>query len=68
MGPDFHPEIGAYAWRLSNPSVLLCMCVRVSLDLFERAGGMGPLRRKSVMLTGYLEKLLKVRLSHSYLH
>ena len=59
MGPEFQAEEGAYAWRLSNPSVLLITCMRASLDLFEEAGGMEQLRKKSLLLTGYLELLLK---------
>jgi kynureninase len=38
--------------------------VRASLDLFDEAGGMGPLRHKSVRLTGYLEHLLKQEMPH----
>ena len=63
MGPEFQAEEGAYAWRLSNPSVLLVTCMRASLDVFEEAGGMHRLRAKSLLLTAYLEVLLKQELS-----
>ena len=36
MLPDFVPCEGAYAYRLSNPPVLLIACVRASLDIFDR--------------------------------
>jgi kynureninase len=58
MAPEFHPEDGAYGFRVSNPAVLLVACVRASLDLFDRAG-MDRLREKSLMLTGYLDYLLR---------
>lgn len=61
MAPDFIPSTGAYGFRLSNPSVLLITCVRTSLDLFD-AAGMDRLRAKSLLLTGYLESLLKSEL------
>jgi kynureninase len=61
MAPDFIPNPGAYGFRLSNPSTLLIACVRTSLDLFD-AAGMNRLRAKSVLLTGYLEYLLRTEL------
>jgi kynureninase len=62
MAPDFIPSVGAYGFRLSNPSTLLIACVRTSLDLFD-AAGMDRLRAKSILLTGYLEYLLRTELS-----
>ena len=58
MSPDFIPETGAYRFRLSNPPVLLVAGIRASMDLFDRVG-MQALRTKSIILTGYLEYLLK---------
>ena len=55
---SFIPCQGANGYRLSNPPVLLIATVRASLDIFDFAGGMEPLRRKSLLLTGYLEKLI----------
>jgi kynureninase len=64
MAPEFIPCEGAYGYRVSNGSVLNIVCVRASLDLFDEAGGMEPLRHKSVRLTGYLEHLLKQEMPH----
>ena len=36
MNDDFEPCLGAYGFRLSNPSVLLMVCLRASLDLFDQ--------------------------------
>lgn len=63
MSPDFVPIPGAYGFRQSNPPSLLIHCLKASLDVFEEAGGVGKLRRKSELLTGYLELLLIHHLS-----
>jgi kynureninase len=59
MGPEFRAIPTAEGWQLSNPPILSLAAVRASLDVFEEAGGMAPLRAKSVNLTGFLEELLK---------
>ncbi len=59
MAPGFDPAKGAEGWQVSTSPILLMAVHKASLDLFERAGDFAKLRNKSVMLTGYLEFLLK---------
>jgi len=57
MSSPFSPIEGAYGYRLSNPCVLSMTALRSSLDVFDEAG-IENLRKKSELLTGYLEALL----------
>jgi kynureninase len=62
MGPQFVATPGADGWQLSNPPILALVPLRVSLEIFRRAG-MARLREKSLRLTGYLEWLVRTQLS-----
>ena len=57
MEKDFHPMKGADGWQLSNFPVLAGAAQLASLEIFDQTT-MGELRKKSIMLTGYLEFLL----------
>jgi kynureninase len=59
MANEFHPTPTAEGWQLSNPPIFSLAAIRASLDVISKAGGMGPLREKSLKLTGYMEHLLK---------
>lgn len=58
MGTVFEPILTVESWQLSNPSILTMAALRASLDIFDRAGGMGPLRAKAERQFAYLDFLL----------
>ncbi|WP_295667176.1 kynureninase [uncultured Mucilaginibacter sp.] len=58
MPSVFEGEKGAAAWQLSTSPAILLALHKASLDIFEEAGGIAPLRAKSELLTGYLEFLI----------
>jgi kynureninase len=62
MGPEFAPTPGADGWQLSNPPILALAPLRVSLEVFHRAG-LWRLREKSIVLTRYFETLIRERLA-----
>jgi len=62
MRPEFDPAPGADGWQLSNPPILALAPLRVSLEIFRRAG-MDRLRDKSLRLTGYLEWLVRTQVA-----
>ncbi len=57
MGPEFTPVYSADRFQLSNPPIFSMTPVRVSLEVFRRAG-MTRLREKSLRLTQYMESLI----------
>ncbi|HZY40207.1 MAG TPA: kynureninase [Mucilaginibacter sp.] len=58
MPPIFEPDSGASAWQVSTSPAMLLALHKAGLEVFEQAGGLEPLRKKSLMLTGYLEFLI----------
>jgi kynureninase len=54
----FSPIASAEAWQISNPPILAMVPLEASLALFAEAGP-DRLRRKSIALTGYMERLLQ---------
>jgi kynureninase len=59
LEPDFIPVPSADGWQISNPPIFSMAPLRASLSIFNEAGGMGPLRAKSIKLTGYLQFLME---------
>lgn len=58
MDHKYIPIPTAESWQLSNPPILQLAALKASLDIFDEAG-IKLLRRKSIMLTSYLEFLIK---------
>ena len=58
METVFDPIPTVESWQLSNGPILQMAALRASLDLFQRAGGMSALRRKSVLQTEFLDRRL----------
>ena len=59
LEPEFIPVASADGWQISNPQIFSMAPLRASLAIFDGAGGMEPLRAKSIRLTSYLEFLLR---------
>lgn len=58
MEKHFVPKAGAEGWQMSNAPIFNMAAHKASLEIFE-AAGIKNLRKKSVLLTGYLEYLLQ---------
>lgn len=58
MRKGFKPMYGAEGWQLSNAQIFAFAAHKASLDIFDQAG-MSQLRAKSVLLTGFMEQLLR---------
>lgn len=61
MRDEFDPMPGAESWQISCQPILSLVPIKASLELFDKAG-MKALRNKSILLTGYLEFLLKEKI------
>lgn len=57
MKKGFIPQPGAAGWQVSNAPVFSMAIHRASLEIFEEAG-MDVLRRKSELLTAFLEMII----------
>ena len=60
MAYRFVPRQGAAGWQVGNVNALALTAVLASLEVFEQTS-MEDIRKKSLALTGYLEKLLNHR-------
>lgn len=58
MAKGFIPEQGAKGWQISCSPVLMMASYKASLVMFEEAGGVSILRKKSLQLTAYLEFII----------
>src|SRR5881396_3344076 len=59
LEPEFIPVPSADGWQISNPPIFSMAPLRASLETFDEAGAMEPLRAKSIKLTNYLQFLLE---------
>lgn len=59
MESTFDAAPGAAGYKMSNPTVLSTVCLGESLKLFDEAGSVATLRKKSVSMTNYLQSLLE---------
>jgi kynureninase len=66
LEPEFIPVASADGWQISNPPIFSMAPLRASLAIFDEAGGMEPLRAKSIKLTSYFQFLLEETGSKRY--
>jgi kynureninase len=53
----FEPSVGAAGWQISNPPILQLATLKAALEIFE-SSTIEVIRKKSILITGYLEYLL----------
>jgi len=58
MEKGFIPEAGADGWQVSCTQVMPMALYHASLQIFQSAGSIVPLRNKSITLTAYLEFII----------
>nr|WP_199159016.1 kynureninase [Pedobacter sp. ASV2] len=58
MEKGFIPEAGADGWQVSCTQVMPMALYHASLQIFEQAGFINPLRNKSITLTNYLQFII----------
>ncbi|MCO5947537.1 kynureninase [Mucilaginibacter flavidus] len=58
MPPVFEADGGAAGWQVSTSPIMLLTLHKAALDIFEQAGNIEPLRKKSELLTAYLEFII----------
>lgn len=58
MKKGFIPEAGADGWQVSCTQVMPMALYHASLQIFQKAGFIEPLRNKSIYLTNYLQFIL----------
>jgi len=58
MAKGFEPEQGADGWQVSTSPILLMAVHKAALEAYDKAGGIQPLRDKSLLLTAYLEYII----------
>lgn len=57
LGTQFHPFPSVEGWQISNPPILSLASLKASLEIFKEVS-LARLRKKSILLTGYLEFLV----------
>ncbi len=63
MATEFDPIPTVESWQVSNAPILAMASLLASLEIFEEAGGVAELRRKSEQQIAYLDFLLGERLA-----
>lgn len=61
---DFVPANGVDAWQLSNAPIVPLAIHEAALRIFEQAGGIDTLRKKSLALTQYLLEGINLIIKH----